>query len=893
MIRFVFPEAFLLGAVILLLLRRRFLVRNRTALVLRVLALLFALAVLARPYRPGSAEGRDLIFVVDRSRSMPTDAKARAEELFQQAVEERQRGDRIGVVTFGRDVVIESPPTGDYRPRPAEKLVDAEGTAIGRALETALALVPPGRPASIVLLSDGENTGPDAAPAARDALRRGVRIDAYPMRRGSGVDLAVDELALPYEVRAREPFRFSAWVRAEQAGTFPVRLYRDGELLAEGSRTLRRGLNRIVFRDVLTRPGVHRYEVEVRADGDRVSENNRARAVVRVAGPFRILCVTPGGRQDRLTRSLTAAGLAVVVTSPQNAPLDLDALDGFRAVVLENVAANDLPGGALQALGAYVRDLGGGLLMTGGRASYGLGGYHRTAVEEVLPVSMEIRQEQRKFMLAMAIVLDRSGSMGMNVGGRTKMDLANLGTCAAIDLLGPRDEVAVIAVDSSPHTIVPMGPAANRGAIQSQVRRIEAGGGGIFTYTALQAAARELSKSKIGNRHIVLFADASDAEEPGEYRTFVPDLVRAGVTVSVIGLGRATDPDGAFLKDVAKLGNGRAFFVQDATQLPRVFAQETIQVARSSLVEEPTSLKLRPELLSVGELLGGELPTAAGYSIAYIKRDAQIGALTLDEQSAPFVAFWQHGLGRSVAFLGEADGRLSGGFASWEGYGSFFATVVRWVAGNEASGDVFAELRREGHEAVLSVEVERGDEAKLEQLRAQVTGPRGKQVAVLLRRVGEQRLEARIPLASDGVYRAAVQVGDDAFLRVPPITLPYSPEFEPRRDPQAGERDMARLVRIAEGRMEPTREQLFAGSRTGRGGTDLSTWAAIVALLCFLAEIATRRLGWRLPRWKLPAGVSLPRPRRRAKPTKAAPPSDTDSVPGPEPEKEKPAPPPT
>ena len=176
--------------------------------------------------------------------------------------------------------------------------------------------------------------------------------------------------------------------------------------------------------------------------------------------------------------------------------------------------------------------------MTGGKASFGPGGYHRSALEDVLPVSMEVRQEQRKFALAMAIALDRSGSMQMTVpSGEIKMDLANLGASAAVELLGPADSVAVIAVDSAPHVVVPLSSAEDREGITARIRAIESMGGGIYTSTAIHAAARELAVAVQTNKHIVIFADAADAEEPGDYATFVPDLVSAGVTVSVIGLG--------------------------------------------------------------------------------------------------------------------------------------------------------------------------------------------------------------------------------------------------------------------------------------------------------------------------------------------------------------------
>ena len=65
----------------------------------------------------------------------------------------------------------------------------------------------------------------------------------------------------------------------------------------------------------------------------------------------------------------------------------------------------------LEALGHFASDLGGGLLLTGGTASFGVGGYFKSALDPYLPVSMEIQNEHRKLSLAMAVVLDRSGSM--------------------------------------------------------------------------------------------------------------------------------------------------------------------------------------------------------------------------------------------------------------------------------------------------------------------------------------------------------------------------------------------------------------------------------------------------------------------------------------------------
>ena len=625
------------------------------------------------------------------------------------------------------------------------------------------------------------------------------------------------------------------------------------------------------LRDRLVSEGIHRYEVEVRIEGDRVPENDRAQAVVRVVGADRVLCITPGGRRDRLTEALAGSGLSVVVSAPASAPLSEAQLDGFRAVVLENVPAEDLPSGSLSRLGAFVRDHGGGLFVTGGQASFGVGGYYRTEVERALPVTMEVRQEQRRFSLAMCVVLDRSGSMTAPAGGGTKMDLANLGTIAAAELLGPMDEFSVIAVDSQPHVVVPLQELVNREAVIDKVRRIESMGGGIYTYTGLLAAVEQLKDAKATTKHIVLFADAADAEEPGDYKDLVPRLVKAGVTVSVIGLGSDTDSDAAFLKDVARLGEGPCSFVIDPVDLPRVFAQQTIEVVRSSFVEEPTAAQVLPDILAVGELAGGRFPGVGGYTVAYLEAGASAGLKTADDNGAPLFSFWQYGLGRSAAFLGEVDGEFSGPLASWDGYTDFFATVVRWVGGSRASESVFADLRRRGHRGVLSVEVDEQSELELGRLEAVVVGPDGPE-RVWLQRVDARRLEATLPLRTEGVYRAAVRLGDGSVLRVPPVTLPYSPEFEPLPTPEHGMRTLERICDVSEGRVDPLVEDWFRGDRQSVGVTFLGWVFALLALVVLLAEIAVRRLDLRVP-W----------PQRTAVRPAAAPAAKSRESAGPEP----------
>ena len=114
-------------------------------------------------------------------------------------------------------------------------------------------------------------------------------------------------------------------------------------------------------------------------------------------------------------------------------------------MILENVPANEIGMNGMETLASWVEETGSGLTMTGGQKSYGPGGYFKSPLDRVMPVSMEMRREHRKLSLAIVVALDRSGSMAMPAGGgRTKMDLADLGTVQVLDLLSPMDEIGVI-----------------------------------------------------------------------------------------------------------------------------------------------------------------------------------------------------------------------------------------------------------------------------------------------------------------------------------------------------------------------------------------------------------------------------------------------------------------
>src|SRR5205085_5549021 len=126
--------------------------------------------------------------------------------------------------------------------------------------------------------------------------------------------------------------------------------------------------------------------------------------------------------------------------TPLALPSEVTGLRGYDGVVLVNVPATGLAATQTRALKSYVQTFGGGLTIVGGDKSFSLGGYQRTPLEELSPVSMQRRGARASSSVALVLVVDNSGSMGDNVGGMTKMDLAKEAALGALDLLTPADQ---------------------------------------------------------------------------------------------------------------------------------------------------------------------------------------------------------------------------------------------------------------------------------------------------------------------------------------------------------------------------------------------------------------------------------------------------------------------
>jgi Mg-chelatase subunit ChlD len=210
---------------------------------------------LCEPYLTRASKTVTVLFVLDRSLSIPveevddpaqpgakTDLRwARLRQFINDAVEKRGPGrerDKAGLIVFARRPRLELPPSDAPRfnlQGPAPAIEDGNYTDIAAALKLALASFPEGTGKRIVLLSDGNENLGSAEEVARLAQTLGVQIDTVPLAAGqrNEDEVLVERVDAPpvIEQGARVPIR--VLVRSHNpntvVGTLTLRQITDKE----------------------------------------------------------------------------------------------------------------------------------------------------------------------------------------------------------------------------------------------------------------------------------------------------------------------------------------------------------------------------------------------------------------------------------------------------------------------------------------------------------------------------------------------------------------------------------------------------------------------------------------------------------------------------------------
>src|SRR5581483_1427213 len=244
--------------------------------------------------------------------------------------------------------------------------------------------------------------------------------------------------------------------------------------------------------------------------------------------PQILVIASDANRAANLVAALQSTGVKVDLRPPNQAPAGLEQLNNYAGVVIVDTPASDMPRALMEALPAYVRDLGRGLAMIGGTDSFGAGGYRRAvkdasgaSIEDALPVNLDPLDTAQQPDVALMMVIDHSGSMGEpGSGSRTKLDLAKEAVYQASFGLTQRDQIGLVVFDDAADTILPLQKLPPATTIEQALGTF-GDGGGTDILPGLQVAAQAMTTANAKIKHIILM---TDGQAPDNYGQLVDQL---------------------------------------------------------------------------------------------------------------------------------------------------------------------------------------------------------------------------------------------------------------------------------------------------------------------------------------------------------------------------------
>ncbi len=640
------------------------------------------------------------VVVLDASGSVDPAARTAAIERADGIADALPGGTRSVLISYG----VDAPSTAFDRVVPMLQLTDS--SPLAHALGAAARAIPAGARGAVTVLSTGYADERTWARATQQLTARGIPVHVVevPARRRRAAIVGLD---VPQTLRVGAQATFGVRVDGYDA-TARVRLrlfelFEPGgpvdEVVVEGVRL--GGVDTVAVTIEPTRPGFFKVQAEIEVtSGSDDAEDLQDNAMVDYAAvqdPLRILYfgerMAEGG--PRLSGML---GRGFELTLPDGDEDTLAAEVGRSdLVVIDDAPADSVPTKVQAAIRDGVANGTTGLFVSGGRASFGAGGWHRSPIASVLPVEMVQKEEKRDPSTTLVVIIDTSGSMGGN-----RVQLAKEVSRLAIRRLLPHDKVGIVEFYGAKRWAAPIQPASNAIEIQRALNRLNAGGGTVIM-PAIEEAFYGLQNVRTRYKHVLVLTDGG--VETGAFEPLLRRMAEKGITVSTVLIGGSTHSE--FLVNLANWGKGRFYGVPNRFNLPEILLKQPASAHLPAWRPGTHALTAKGGPGWWGSIEASSIPPITGY----VEGRARKGASVLLEATAtkhPVLATWRHGLGRVTTLMTEPTGPGTAPWSDWKDQGELLARVLARTASDTRRPYAFHTEQRDGAAVVVARQLHRG-----------------------------------------------------------------------------------------------------------------------------------------------------------------------------------------
>lgn len=491
--------------------------------------------------------------------------------------------------------------------------------------------------------------------------------------------------------------------------------------------------------------------------------------------------------------------------------------------------------------------------MLGGDQSFGAGGWIDSEVAKALPVRLDPPQERQMVRGALALIMHSCEMAQGNFWGQQV-------AIAAIEALSRLDYVGIVTFNfagAGPGVngcswAFPLQLAGDKSAAIAAARKMVIGDMPDFS-SAMSLSQQGLAAINAGQKHVIVISDG-DPQPPS--RQLLDAFVNDGITITTVMVaGHGSRNDQMNMKGVAQYTGGTFYNVTNPKALPKIFIKEATMVSRTLIIEGDFTPSVGPTVS--GPTRGvTSVPSVDGFVLTVPKEGLVQVPITVatEEGEDPLFAWWNYGLGKSIAYTSDVSGRWGSAWAPWAGFQGFWEQTMRWVMRPAAPPNIMIRTRTEGEKAFVEVEAmgEEGGFANFLQGKARVLQPDGSGVNVDLQQIGPGRYRGEFDVSGRGAYLVNVlfpnEDGGVAASVQAAVSVPYAKEFASVRD------NRVLLESVAErtgGRVLESGIDLEVNDPFERSGLEMPfsptrIWdlLAIIAAGLFVLDVAVRRLSF-------------------------------------------------
>lgn len=817
-------------------LRMKNTLRRRIVCVTRGMVLLFLILAMAGISFHFKGTQGATVFLLDMSDSTVSSQEDMVLQV-REALKKKPQREQAAVVVFGKDSKVEQFLSSNPQFAKVETTPTTTATNLEEAVETAMGLYPSDAGKRMVLITDGQENEGNLQNMVSQVTALTVDVQVMRLEKEDTPEVYVDSVTIPEQVDVGDHFQVQTTIVSNCSTTAEVSLYQGNKRKKKIAVELTAGENQFVFSDTQKEAGLKNYRVTVEAVKDTLAVNNEYVSYTNAkTGDVILLIEGKKGESKEFQQVLKAANVIYDVIIPGQAPRNMIAMQNYKAMILLDVYAEDLPDGFLNNIDSYVKDYAGGVAAIGGENSFALGNYKDTPLEDILPVYMDLRGEKEVPKMAMTLVIDHSGSMGEGSQYRTNLSLAKEAANGAVDNLRKDDQFGVIAFDDTYDWVVNLKEADNKEEIKETINSIPLGGG-TSIYPALNAAVDGLIKSDAKIRHVILLTDGQDYMR--DYEDLLNKASENGVTISTVAVG--TGSDQKLLEELAENGGGRYYYTDLSSDMPRIFAQEVFLSARAYLINETFVPEIASNSPLISEVTKEGIPSLYGYVAATQKEMATVHLKS--DQDDPILTTWQYGLGKTVAFQSDGTGEWTGEWAKWDQYPVLWKNLIRWMI-TEQDSEGQLNISQQGSSVHLVYEADQYDSSTT--VSGVYTDSQGNQKEIRLNASKPGVYEADVSPDEAGVYSLSItkKDGEHTASVSRAFAVQYSGEY--RFATESGALDQ--FVNAVDGKWVTQLSGVFSTKlKEGKSIWNLTTAFLVLSLVLFLFDIVNRRLDLRIP----------------------------------------------